>query len=203
MTNEDAQQSSPLDALVASAKSDRAAFGRLYEAYYERIFRYCLRRLYQRAAAEDVTSDVFLFVARKMRTFGGATEQDFRRWVYRIATTESNAYLRRTRRRAELLSHAVHEHRLPTPSAEGDRQSWEALDWPVVYQAIAQLTPREQAVVTLRLFDDLPYEEIAHAAGVRVGAARTAYSRAIARLRALLTPRFNPGARLPTQIVDP
>jgi RNA polymerase sigma-70 factor, ECF subfamily len=203
MPNEDAQHDSPRDALVASAKSDRAAFGRLYDAYYERIFRYCLRRLYERAAAEDVASDVFLFVARSMRTFRGNTEQDFRRWVYRIANTESNAYWRRTRRRAELLSHAVHEHRLPTPSAEADGQPWDALDWPVVYQAIAQLTPREQAVVTLRLFDDLPYEEIAHVVGLRAGAARTAYSRAIGRLRALLAPRFNPEVRLPSPIVDP
>jgi RNA polymerase sigma-70 factor (ECF subfamily) len=203
MPDEDAQPGSPLDALVASAKSDRAAFGRLYEAYYERIFRYCLRRLYERTAAEDVTGDVFLFVARSMGRFRGNTEQDFRRWVYRIATTEANAWLRRTRRRAELLNHAIDEHRLPTANAEADDLAWDGLDWPVVYHAIAELTPREQAVVTLRLFDDLPYEEIAHAVGVRVGTARTAYSRAIGRLRTLLAPRFNPEVRLPSPTADP
>jgi len=57
------------DILIQEAKKDRAAFARLYRMHYERVFRYCSRRLFNRHAAEDVTSTVFFKVMRKMDSF--------------------------------------------------------------------------------------------------------------------------------------
>jgi len=102
MTDNEPQPSLEIDALVVAARSDREAFGRLYRAYYDRVLGYCLRRLNERTAAEDVCGEAFLYVARKMSSFRVETEQDFRRWVYCIATNEVNAYLRRNLRRKEL-----------------------------------------------------------------------------------------------------
>ena len=93
--------------LVVRARTDREAFGQLYDACYPAIFRYCFRRLFLRAVAEDVTSDVFLSVASKMPQFAGTTEEDFRRWVFRIATNEINAYVRQAKRRKALLESAA------------------------------------------------------------------------------------------------
>ena len=59
------------DDLVLRARTDADALGRLYELYYERIFRFCVHRLFSKEAAEDVTSAVFLTVARQMRGFTG------------------------------------------------------------------------------------------------------------------------------------
>jgi len=187
MSNSDRKQCSVIDALVVSARSDRQAFGRLYEAYYERILRYCLRRLCQRSVAEDVCGEVFLYVARNMRSFRGTTEQDFRRWVYRIATTEVNAYLRRTIRRKELWDDALQKNLLSTRESVNHDESHESMDWSSVYQAISQLSTKEQAVITLRLFEEMPYDEIAQVLSIRSGAARVAYSRAIKKLRGLLS----------------
>jgi DNA-directed RNA polymerase specialized sigma24 family protein len=39
------------DELVARARTDRAALGALYDRYYPRVARYCLRRLFDRATA--------------------------------------------------------------------------------------------------------------------------------------------------------
>src|SRR3972149_6457721 len=96
-----------IDDLVMRARTDREAFGRIYDAYYPRIFRYCMRRLFVRTVAEDVTADVFLRVASKMRAFGGTTEEDFRRWLYKIATNEANAHIRRGKRQKALLEAAA------------------------------------------------------------------------------------------------
>jgi len=52
------------DDLVLRARTDADALGRLYDLYYERIFHFCLSRLFYKEAAEDVTSIVFLTVAR-------------------------------------------------------------------------------------------------------------------------------------------
>jgi RNA polymerase sigma-70 factor (ECF subfamily) len=187
MPNCDKQQCSLSDALVVSARSDRQACGRLYEAYYERILRYCHRRLYRRSVAEDVCGEVFLYVARKMYSFPGTTEQDFRRWVYRIATTEVNAYLRHTKRRKELWDDALRQNRLSTTESTSHDESSESIEWSSVSQAISRLSTRQQNVITLRLFDEMTYDEIAHVLKIRPGTARVAYSRAIKRLRGLLS----------------
>ncbi len=65
------------DDLVLEARTQANALGRLYELYYERIFRFCVHRLFNKEIAEDVTSTVFLEVARGIRTFKGRTVQDF------------------------------------------------------------------------------------------------------------------------------
>ena len=77
--------------LVLRAKTQAEALGQLYELYYERIFRFCVYRLFNKEIAEDVTSVVFLQVARGIRGFKGRSEQDFRNWLYAIAANQANA----------------------------------------------------------------------------------------------------------------
>jgi DNA-directed RNA polymerase specialized sigma24 family protein len=43
------------------------------------------------AGAEDVTSEVFLEVSAHFAGIPGSSAEDFRRWVFRIATDEFNA----------------------------------------------------------------------------------------------------------------
>lgn len=74
-----------VDELVLAAKTDREAFGRLFDQFYSLIFAYCSRRLVLRVVAEDVTSEVFLKVAGSIRDFPGTSAEEFRRWLYRIA----------------------------------------------------------------------------------------------------------------------
>jgi RNA polymerase sigma-70 factor (ECF subfamily) len=95
------------DDLVVRARSDHSALAALYDRYYPRIWRYCLRRLFLRERAEDVTSEVFLHVAAHLPSFAGTTEADFRRWLFRIASNAVSAQLRQTHRRQELFQAAV------------------------------------------------------------------------------------------------
>jgi RNA polymerase sigma-70 factor, ECF subfamily len=173
------------DDLVVRARTDRSAFAALYDRYYPRIMRYCLRRLFVRDVAEDVVSEVFLQIARNLPAFEGTTETDFRRWLYRIASNAVNAHLRQARRRHELLEAAQRSRSLTSAQrASATMPMFEALDWPSVYQAIVELEPREQTILTLRFFADLPHDEIAHIVGANTGAVRTALSRILERLRA-------------------
>jgi RNA polymerase sigma-70 factor (ECF subfamily) len=177
------ERCSDLDDLVVAARTDRESFGRLYEAYYERILRYCHRRLFERTVSEDVCGDVFVFVARNMRSFRGTTEQDFRRWIYRIATTEINAYVRQNRRRVELWHNVVAQNAVATSEAVTNIAKSVSINWPSIHRALNQLSVKEQTVLTLRLFDELPYEEIAHIMAIRPGTVRVTYSRALKRMR--------------------
>ena len=158
----------------ARVRTDRAAFAALYDCYYPRIVKYCVRRLFDRSIAEDVASEVFLKVASNVRTFPGTTESDFRPWLFRIATNAVNAHLRGTGRR-ELLEQAARNGRLgrdgPSDRAAADR---EMLDWPTVHQALMELEEREQTIVSLRFFADLSHEEIGDVVQATPAAVRTA-----------------------------
>ena len=45
--------------LIEAAQQDPSRFGALYEIHFERVYAYVSRRLQNREAAEDVTSEVF------------------------------------------------------------------------------------------------------------------------------------------------
>jgi RNA polymerase sigma-70 factor (ECF subfamily) len=169
--------------LVVRARTDRQAFGQLYDIYYPRIFRHCLRRLFNQSVAEDVTSDVFVRVAREIPNFAGAKHEDFARWLHSIATIEINAYLRQSERRGRLLEDAARRKAIHVVEQSARPVAVTTLDWPRVYEALLTLKPRDQAIVTLRFFDDMSHEQIASILDMRAGAVRTALTRALEKFR--------------------
>lgn len=58
-----------VDALLAVGREDRSAFARLYRLTSAKLFGICLRICGERAAAEDVLSEVYLTVWRRAGAF--------------------------------------------------------------------------------------------------------------------------------------
>ena len=174
------------DYLVVRARTQADALGRLYEMYYEPIFRFCVHRLFVREVAEDVTSTVFLEVARGIRSFEGTTEQDFRNRLYVIAANQANAYIRKTSRRKRLLAEAAQSMR-----ASGSAEETSELDWPRLYAAILKLKPHHQTIVTLRFFENFSYEQIAQILNVKEATLRVTLHRILSRLRKHLLTVFD------------
>ncbi len=168
------------DNLVLRARTQADALGRLYELYYERIFRFCVHRLFNKEIAEDVTSAVFLNVARGIRSFKGRSEQDFRNWLYAIAANQANAYIRKSSRRKKLLAEAA-EPIAPAEAGSADK-SFEP-DWPGLYAAILRLKPRHQTIVTLRFFENFSYQQIAQILDVKEANVRVTLHRILNKLR--------------------
>jgi len=174
--------------LVLRAKTQAEALGRLYEMYYERIFRFCVHRLFNKEIAEDVTSAVFLQVARGLRGFKGRSEQDFRNWLYAIAANQANAYIRKTSRRKKLLAEAAGS--IGPARAGSSDMSFEP-DWPRLYAAILRLKPQHQTIVTLRFFENFSYEQIAQILDVKEATLRVTLHRIINQLRNQLQTVFD------------
>ena len=164
--------------LLSRARTEADALGQLYELYYGRIFRFCVHRLFIKEVAEDVTSTVFLEVARRIRTFGGRTEQDFRNWLLRIAANQANAYIRKTSRRKQLLAKAA----APAVLLRKNEAAGE-LDWPQLYAAILKLKPEHQTIITLRFFENLEFEQIGRILNAREATVRVTLHRILTKLR--------------------
>ena len=167
--------------LMAEARRDPAAFVRLYRRHYDAVFRYCVHRLFERHAAEDVTSAVFLKVVQNMGRFEGSQEQ-FRNWLYRIATNAVNEHLRRTARREGILMAFAEQTRGEVfediPPVEGPAEKLVLLK-----RAMLMLKPRYQTIITLRFFENLKLTEIAEVLGSSDGTVRSQLARALAKLR--------------------
>jgi len=170
--------------LIARARSDSVAFVQLYRRHFEAVFRYCVHRLFERHAAEDITSEVFLKVVESFHRFRG-NEQQFRNWLYRIATNAVNEHLRNTARRSVLLNAACEQ---ADNEVADCCESSEKLA--VLKQAMLSLKPRYQTIIALRFFESLKLTEIAEVLGSSPGTVRSQLARALAKLRKKLTTDF-------------
>ena len=170
--------------LVIQARIDRAAFVQLYRRHYDTIFRYCVHRLFDRAAAEDVTSEVFLKMVENFHRFRG-TEAQFRNWLYKIATNAVNHHLRRMNRRNVLLRAACEQASSGVADCEESPEKLALLE-----EAMLALKPRYQTIITLRFFENLKLIEIAEVLGSSPGTVRSQLARALAKLRRTLATEF-------------
>ena len=166
--------------LITELSSNPTAFVRLYRRHYDAVFRYCVHRLFDRAAAEDVTSEVFLKVVESIHRFKG-TEKQFRCWLYRIATNAVNNYLRKTARRNRLLKVAREQANSQVADCGESAEKLALLK-----EAVFALKPRYQTIITLRFFEGLKLTEIAEVLGSSPGTIRSQLARALVKLRKVL-----------------
>ena len=154
----------------------------MYDGYYDRIYAYCVHRLFCRTAAEDVTSQIFLAAAKGFGGIAGQESESHVRWLYAIASNHCNAYIRKHLRRRTLFEKFQQEHH-PHQETQGSPP-----DWTAVYAAIAQLKSIEQTIITLRFFENMEYEQIAAIINRRQSSVRVILHRALKKLQKLLNP---------------
>ena len=177
--------------LIKEACSDPDAFAQLYLLHYYDVFHYCLRRLFHRHCAEDVTSTVFFKVMHNLSSFDGKVT-DFRHWLLRIATNAVNDHLRDSKRRTDVIRKIVKnthtESNFVIPSDD------KLLEKKVLLKrALLSLKPKYQTVITLRFFENMKLTEIAACLGKNPSTVRSWLARATTKLRKKLDTAMNSG----------
>jgi RNA polymerase sigma-70 factor (ECF subfamily) len=166
-------------ALVQAAKADRRNFAPLYDRYVDAVYRYCLRRLGTKEAAEDATAQVFVKVLAALPAYR-EDAPSFRSWLFAIAhNTVVDAH--RQRRPDTSLDAALSRPDLGPGPAEAAEA---AEDLALLRALLARLTDDQRALIELRLAG-LSDAEIAATTGRDRKAVNAAQYRALQRLRAL------------------
>lgn len=165
--------------LVLQAQAGNAeAFGQLYDAYMERIYRFIYFRVEDQQTAEDLTSQVFLRAWNNLDRFRlGKTP--YLAWLYTIA---HNAVIDHYRTRKPTA--ALDDVRLSQPDhAEAVENN---IDFEVEMQSIKvamqTLTDDQQQVLTLKFIEGMTNDQIARHLGKREGAVRALQMRGLRAL---------------------
>jgi len=170
-----------------SRAGDTWAFGELVRRYQGRLYPTLLRLTGSAEDAQDLLQEAFLRAYRKLGRFQG--ESSFYTWLYRLTVNLALSHRRRRNpslRLADLPSSEdegsydpASEADQSDPSLPAEQAERDAL----VHRALDALAPDHRAVVVMKEFDGLRYEEIAAHLGVPVGTVRSRLHRARRELR--------------------
>jgi RNA polymerase sigma-70 factor (ECF subfamily) len=162
-----------MDLLQRFALGEIDAFETLVRQFQGDIYAWVVRIVRDPGIAEDLTVETLWRIYRARHQF--RPEGSFAAWSRRIATNLALDYLRRKRPERSLLAETAEATPPDRLVQEETRQK--------IRQAFRRLPAKLQVTATLALGEEQPYEEIADALGISVGAVKLRVFRAIRVLR--------------------
>ena len=180
--------------LVEAAQQDRACFEALYERYFELVYGYVARRVRDRSATEDLTSEVFRKALANLDRFKW-TGAPFGAWLLRIA---SNVIADRAKKAARepgtspSVGAGSYEPSLtvglmPGGAANSSKSQQIQLEdaerkaW--VIRKVDELPDDQRRVIKMRFAEEKTISEIAADLGRSEGAVKQLQFRALENLR--------------------
>lgn len=131
------------------------------------------------ADPDDVVGEVFLELARRCATFEGSWDA-FRGWAFLLASRRVIDEHRRRRRRPEHLMESVPDAAGPDVTAETVDRGLDAVE---ARRLLDRVSPAQREVLVLRIYADLPLEQVAMVTGRSVHAVKALQRRGLAALR--------------------
>ena len=158
-------------------RGENDAFGILYDRYIGKIYRFIYYKTFVKETAEDITSDVFHKAFERIHSFN-STKGTFSAWMYRIARNSVIDHYRTQKQNIPIddvfdlhtENRTVEEHDAITTLAR-------------VEEYMKTLPSRQREIITLRLWEELSYKQIAEIIGGTEDSTKMAFSRAIRELR--------------------
>lgn len=174
--------------MAAYQAGNEAAFTELFERYTGRVYGFLVRRLGDRALAEDMHQETFLRVHRARSTYDSS--RPFRTWLFGIVHNLLTDAVRARRRSPEVHDAtdagegarpnaitATSDERSPERLAAA-RQAGAALD-----RALRGLPSDEATVLILARFEGLSYQDIGVILGRSAAATKQLAYRGLKRVR--------------------
>lgn len=156
-------------------EGDRDAQRELYARTSDQVYRLLLRMTGSSEDAFDLSQETYLKVFARIDAFEGTSSVST--WIYRIAVNEALQHLRwrqRHARKMQAMASTIEADERPKNAGIA------AID---VHQALAAIPDQERALIVLRHFDGLSYEEIGKVLDKPSGTIASALNRARHMLR--------------------
>jgi RNA polymerase sigma-70 factor (ECF subfamily) len=165
----------------AALRGDRRAFGELVVRYRDGVVNVVYRMCGDGNLAEEAAQEAFIRAWTHLASY--KPQYAFRGWIYRIAINAALDALRSGPRTVAIDDLPLESDSEP-PEERVVRK--ERADW--VRQAVMALPPASRAVLVLREYEGLSYNEIAAALSIPIGTVMSRLNYARQQLRKALAP---------------
>jgi RNA polymerase sigma-70 factor (ECF subfamily) len=168
--------------LIEAAQKDPRRYAELYEANFERVYAFIVRRVHERADAEDLTAEVFQHALANIKKFEwrGAP---FSAWLFRIASNAiADRWIRTARESGSTVSDDPPDPRRAASPEEIEKRAR-------LFRLVADLPADQRTVIEMRFTAGKSIAEIAREIGRSGGAVKQLQLRAIRTLRSRWEPK--------------
>jgi len=166
-------------------QNDPAALTQLYEENFDKIYRYIVLKIGDRAEAEDMTQQVFLKALQSISSFKWKGVP-FSAWLFRIAHNQAVDHLRKKNKRTSVpLDDSFSGG--DSPHATTERK----MDIEELLAATRRLTEAQREVISLRFTSELSIAQVARIMGKSQGAVKALQHSGIVALRRALLVKEN------------
>ena len=174
--SQDRQQEDFEATLVAEAKRDLSAFGKLYDLYVQPLYHYVRSRIGTVQGAEEVTSQTFLAALERFPHYHH--QNKFAAWIFSIARNKVADYFRYQHKQVKLKeSYIVSTEFDPFQTAIKPEQVDELAG------LMSGLSEDERELIRLRYVAELRFKEIAILIGRKEDTVKKSLYRLLARLQ--------------------
>lgn len=157
---------------------DKEAFGRLYQIFLDRIYRFTYYLTRDEFAAEDITQNTFLKAWNNLPNFS-TDRGTFQSYLFTIAR---NLVIDAQRKKKE---YSLEEgYGADAETGENlEEKVWKDEAMQRVHEAIADLDEFDRQIVILRFFEEMHFDEMAEILGKEPGTIRVKIHRIMEKLR--------------------
>ncbi|WP_312148556.1 sigma-70 family RNA polymerase sigma factor [Paenibacillus odorifer] len=138
-------------------------FTRMYDTYYQRVYKYICYRINNHHAAEDICSQVFETVMCKYYSFS-QEKSNFEVWLFAIVRNAVTDYFRAQKKRSYTSLDSLLELIFPKPSPE--ELAIREDNNQALFKALSKLREKERNIIAMKYGAGLKNSEIAQIMGV-------------------------------------
>ena len=161
--------------VIKFQNGEKEAFDQLVKKHYEQTQNLFIRLAGNSMDANDLCQETFIRVYHSLKKF--KSESKFSTWLYRIAINVFNSYHRKLTVRRVLSFEEQSEIAKvedPNNSREIDPELWDA---------IKALPKKQKMIITLRVFQELPFKDISTILNISENSSKVNYHHAIKNLK--------------------
>ena len=171
--------------LIARAKrGDVQAYEALVQQYETLAFRAAYLITRDDGEAADAAQEAFVRAYRALGSFRSGAP--FRPWLLRIVTNLALNRLQANRRRLNMTERYTRQVLVETGHVSIDGLVLQRDQRQRLLQAVGQLNPDQQALISLRYFLELPEAEVAATLKIPIGTVKSRLHRTLAKLREII-----------------
>lgn len=167
---------SDIELVLEVKQGNRRAFSELVQRHQRSLLRLSLRFTREQSLAEDIVQESFIKAFQKIDLFEGRAS--FKSWLFQIAlNTAKNKF----RERSHDMVNIEDVNLGVDPGAEADMVQADIKK--AIRAEVDRLPEKQRMALTLRIFEDLSFKEIAQIMGCPYDTAKANYRHALLKLR--------------------